>query len=53
MNETWRTSTYSGQNCQCVETRRTGRAVQVRDTKDRKRGTLTIGADAWKAFIRL
>jgi hypothetical protein len=48
---TWRTSSYSGSNGgNCVEVGETGRAVAVRDTKDRSGVVLTFGPDAWRRF---
>ena len=58
----WQKSSYSCGENNCVETR-TGwvtsshsqgeTVVQVRDTKDRDRGIITFGSQAWEAFIRL
>jgi hypothetical protein len=51
MNEqTWRTSSYTGSEGNCVEVAGTAPVVLVRDTKDRDGGTLTFTADAWHAF---
>ena len=48
---TWRKSSYSGGNGgDCVEVGGTGRAVVVRDTKDRAGAALTFGPDAWRRF---
>lgn len=47
---TWRTSSYSGTNGNCVEIGCTATAVQVRDTKDRDGLALTIPGDAWASF---
>jgi hypothetical protein len=47
---TWRTSTYSGTNGNCVEVGGTARTVMVRDTKDRDGGVLSVPAQAWAAF---
>jgi hypothetical protein len=50
----WRTSTYSTGENNCVEFRQPGaKAVQVRDTKDRGRGTITVGAEAWEKFLQM
>ncbi len=47
----WRTSTYSGGNgSNCVEVGGAGRAVAVRDTKDRAGTVLTFGPAAWRRF---
>jgi Domain of unknown function (DUF397) len=48
---TWRKSSYSGGNgSDCVEVGGAGRAVVVRDTKDRAGAALTFGPDAWRRF---
>lgn len=48
---TWRKSTKSGTNGNCVEAgvARSGR-VLVRDTADRDAHTLSIPAEAWRRF---
>jgi hypothetical protein len=46
----WRTSTYSGQGQDCVEVR-LGVEVDVRDTKARKLGKLTVPAGSWRALL--
>lgn len=47
----WKTSSYSNKHdWMCVEVA-LGTVVGVRDTKDRERGQLTIGATAWAAFL--
>lgn len=46
----WRTSSYSGEVEDCVEIS-SGAVVRVRDTKDRGRGMLRIGAHPWLAFL--
>lgn len=55
----WRKSSFSSDNLCCVEVRRVGDYVQVRDTKDseraRKEGTcqttLSFTLDQWGAFV--
>jgi Domain of unknown function (DUF397) len=48
---TWRKSSYSGGNgSNCVEVGGAGRAVVVRDTKDRAGSALTFAPDAWRRF---
>jgi hypothetical protein len=50
LDHTWRTSTRSGDNGQCVEVRRVGDAVEVRDTKDRSGPILRFTPTEWSAF---
>lgn len=47
---TWRTSSYSGTNGNCVEVGGTAGAVWVRDTKDRNGAGLSVPAEAWATF---
>jgi hypothetical protein len=49
-DETWRTSTYSGSEGNCVQVGNVSGTVAVRDTKNRDSVTLTVGAEAWKTF---
>lgn len=53
VRDMWLKSSYSCGENNCVETLvPTGDAVvQVRDTKDRGRGIITVGAGAWEKFI--
>jgi hypothetical protein len=46
----WRKSSYSAQNGNCVEVGGLGRAVAVRDTKDRAGAPLTFGPESWRRF---
>ena len=46
----WVTSTYSDLNGDCVEVA-AGPVVRVRDTKDRTRGIMGLGAQAWDMFL--
>ncbi|MEV7039918.1 DUF397 domain-containing protein [Amycolatopsis sp. NPDC051061] len=48
---TWRKSSYSGQEAECVEVA-LARVVRIRDTKDRPGGTLTISTRSWDALVR-
>jgi hypothetical protein len=51
MNEqTWRTSSYTGSQGNCVEVGDADRAILVRDTKDRTGETLTFTAATWQSF---
>ena len=49
---TWRTSSYSNVNGECVEVADLPDTVLVRDTKDRSRPPFHCTAAAWRAFIR-
>lgn len=53
VRDMWFTSSYSCGENNCVETLvPAGDAVvQVRDTKDRDRGIITVGARAWGDFL--
>ncbi|MET8525584.1 DUF397 domain-containing protein [Micromonospora sp. NPDC005172] len=48
---TWRTSSRSGSNGQCVEVRDRGTGVDVRDSKAPDAGVLSFAPAAWAAFI--
>lgn len=50
LTEQWRTATRS-QDTNCVEVRRFGGLVEVRDSKDRDGGTLTFTSQQWEAFV--
>ncbi len=47
---TWRKSSHSGGDNNCVEVGTTGAGVAVRDTKDLPSGALRFSASAWQAF---
>jgi hypothetical protein len=49
-DQTWRKSSFSGSQAQCVEVADAASAVMVRDTQDPDGGTLALSADAWRAF---
>lgn len=50
-NLQWRKSSYSGnQGGACVETANLDDAVGVRDSKDTRRGHLTLSVAAWAAL---
>lgn len=50
MTENWKTSTRSQSGETCVEVS-SDVMVRVRDTKDRERGIIRIGAHPWLAFL--
>ncbi|MEU4518301.1 DUF397 domain-containing protein [Amycolatopsis sp. NPDC024027] len=47
---TWRKSTYSGQEADCVEVA-LAPVVRIRDTKDRPGGTLETSTRSWDALL--
>jgi hypothetical protein len=47
----WRKSSYSTANGQCLEWRRAGTGVAVRDSKDPEGPALSFTPGAWRAFI--
>jgi hypothetical protein len=47
---TWRKSSYSQAQGNCVETASGNGTVMVRDTTNRDGGTLVVPAAAWQAF---
>jgi hypothetical protein len=47
---TWQKSSYSATEDKCVEVA-LGAVSQIRDTKDRAGGTLTISTRSWDAFL--
>jgi hypothetical protein len=52
-NPCWRTSSYSGNGGDCVEVGQAGDGViLVRDSKDREGRELTVGEQAWSAFVQ-
>lgn len=48
---TWRTSSYTTGQGNCVEVGQARGAVVVRDTKNRPAGALTVSPAAWTAFL--
>jgi putative sterol carrier protein len=48
---TWRTTSYSGTNGNCVEVADAEGTVKVRDTQDRAGAVLTLSVDTWRAFL--
>jgi hypothetical protein len=49
--DTWRKSSYSSDQANCVEVATSSTTVGIRDAKDRAGGHLTIPAPAWTAFL--
>jgi len=47
---TWRTSSRSGSNANCVEVAELARSVAVRDSKDPDGPVLAFGRAAWRCF---
>ncbi|NYH80822.1 hypothetical protein FHR84_004190 [Actinopolyspora biskrensis] len=47
----WRTSSRTNDTGHCVEVALTTGAVGVRDTKDRRGGTLVLAPEVWSAFV--
>jgi hypothetical protein len=47
----WKISSYSTGANNCIETASAGCVVGVRDTKDRDRGIVAVGAPAWARFV--
>jgi hypothetical protein len=50
LDENWRMSTSSGGSGQCVEVRRVGDTIQVRDSADRAGPVLNFTLAEWDAF---
>lgn len=48
----WRTSSYSGEQGNCVEVAGDGGTVLIRDTLDRGGPVLAVPASAWAVFAR-
>jgi Domain of unknown function (DUF397) len=49
---TWRKSTYSGGNGNCVEVAKSGSSVLVRDSGDRTNPVLIVTCAQWLGFLR-
>jgi len=50
LDQSWRKSTRSGSNGQCVEARRMGDTIQLRDSKDPSGPVLSFTPGQWAAF---
>ena len=51
MNTPWTKAAKSTGNGSCVEVRRHGELIEVRDSKDRTGGILRFTAAEWDAFL--
>ena len=47
---TWRKSSFSGSQANCVEVGNAAGLVKVRDTKDHRGPAIIVSADAWCRF---
>lgn len=47
----WRKSSYSSSQGQCVEVGHEPRTVGVRDSKNRDAGALAVSTTTWSAFV--
>jgi predicted secreted Zn-dependent protease len=47
----WETSTYSGNNGNCVQAGAYGSAIAIRDSKNPTGPALVVSADAWSDLI--
>lgn len=50
--QTWRKSSYSGPEKECVEVGTGIGHVGIRDTKARDQGHLTVTRTAWRSFVQ-
>lgn len=50
-HDTWRKSSYSSTNTNCVEVALAPQAARVRDTKTRDSGHLEVSAHAWRSLV--
>lgn len=47
----WIKSSYSGQNGECIEVRRSASAVDVRDSTAPQDGVVAVSEGAWADFV--
>ncbi|ELP68217.1 DUF397 domain-containing protein [Streptomyces turgidiscabies] len=47
----WFKSSYSQQNGECVEARRSATGIDIRDSKNMSGCVVTVGAAAWPTFL--
>lgn len=52
LGRAWRKSSLSGGDSNCVEARRAGDGVEIRDSKNPTGPALPFAADAWNAFLQ-
>lgn len=50
-SQPWHKSSYSTNTSDCVEVRGREACTDVRDTKHREAGHITVSRDAWSAFL--
>lgn len=50
LSDQWKVSSYTGTN-NCVEVRKAGERIEVRNTKDRDGGTQSYTKAEWLAFL--
>jgi len=48
--DTWRKSTHSGPQANCVEVGHATGQIKVRDTKDRQGPVITLNSSTWRDF---
>ncbi|MEU3452726.1 DUF397 domain-containing protein [Micromonospora sp. NPDC006766] len=51
LSRTWRTSTRSGTQGQCIEARYIDHRVEVRDSKNRDGSVLAFSPASWSDFV--
>lgn len=51
MSDSWRKSTFSGYNTNCVEVGLSGGSIGIRDSKNPRGGIVTVTTASWDAFL--